>query len=369
MKKLLRVFFVLFVLLSLSVVFTACGDIPTYNSNPIKYTKGLTYTRNPKGSGYIVTGIGSAEGNDIIIPSTYKYSPVVGISETAFKNNTTITSITIPDSITSIENNAFTGCSSLQFNTYNDIKYLGTADNPYFALIKPTNNNCSSYEIHSNAKIIANSAFENHGSLTNISIPNNVTAISDSAFRRCSKLTSITIPDSVKTIEKWAFDDCSSLTSITIPDSVTSIGNSTFNGCTSLKSITIPDGVTSIDVLMFDGCTSLTSITIPDSVTSIGGGAFDGCKSLTSITIPDSVTTIGHGAFSGCSKLTSITIPDSVTSIEERVFEKCVNLIDISVKTNNEVYSSINGNLYNKDGTELIRYAIGKSDSSFTIPS
>ena len=116
-----------------------------------------------------------------------------------------------------------------------------------------------------------------------------------------------------------------------------------------------------------------TDIVIPATynglpVTTINDYVFNYCSSLTSITIPDSVTTIGEAAFYGCSSLTSMTIPDSVTTIGDRAFARCSNLTSITVDTNNQYYKSIDGNLYTKDGKTLVQYAIGKTDSSFTIP-
>ena len=144
--------------------------------------------------------------------------------------------------------------------------------------------------------------------------------------------TEYTIPNNVTSIGEWAFRDCSSLTSITIPDSVTSIGEYAFCGCSSLESINIPDGVTSIGVVAFGSCSSLESITIPDSVTSIGESAFSGCSSLESNTIPDSVTSIGSWAFYECSSLSSITIPDGVTSIGTGAFCECSSLAEVYCK-------------------------------------
>ena len=138
--------------------------------------------------------------------------------------------------------------------------------------------------------------------------------------------------------------------------------------------ITIPseiDGkpVTSIGDDAFSHCTGLTSITIPNSVTSIGDGAFWDCTRLTSITIPNSVTSIGGSAFEYCTGLTSITIPNSVTSIGRYAFDGCTGLTSINVASGNNYYSGINGVLFNKKKTELIRYPEGKSQTSYTIPN
>ena len=186
---------------------------------------------------------------------------------------------------------------------------------------------------------IENSAFSYCTSLTEITIPDSVTSIGKYAFFGCTSLTKITIPDSVASIGYGTFSGCTSLTKITIPDSVTDIEGrqydgfsyyGAFSGCTSLTEITIPDSVTRIENLTFDGCTSLTKITIPDSVTSIGQYAFCICTSLTEITIPDSVTSIGECVFSGCTGLTEITIPDSVKYIGEEAFKDCTNLKSIT---------------------------------------
>ena len=146
------------------------------------------------------------------------------------------------------------------------------------------------------------------------------------------------------------------------------IGYKAFYGCTNLTSVTIGEGVTTIGGRAFYYCSGLTSVTIPDSVTTIGSYVFERCSSLTSVTIGEGVTTIGYGAFWACSSLTSVTIPDSVTTIGDRAFSYCSGLTSITVSENNENYKSINGNLYTKDGTVLVQYAIGKTDTTFVIP-
>ena len=286
------------------------------------------------------------------------------IGENAFSGCTSLTSIVIPDSVTSIGSDAFSGCTSL-----------------------------TNIVIPDSVTSIESNAFDGCTSLTSIVIPDSVTSIGSSAFSRCTSLTSIVIPDSVTSIGSYAFSGCTSLTNIVIPDSVTSIGSSAFSGCTSLTNIVIPDSVTSIGSYAFYGCTSLTSIVIPDSVTSIGSYAFYGCTSLTSVTIPDSVTSIGNSAFYGCTSLTSIVIPDSVTSIGSRVFYGCTSLINITigrdvtstlddifdsynkleridVSEENTKYSSIQGILFNKEKSTIIKYPSNKNDiSNYEIPS
>ena len=234
---------------------------------------------------------------------------VTTIGDSAFRECSSLTSVTIPDGVTTIGYYAFLDCRSL----------------------------------------------------TSITIPDSVTTIGERAFARCESLTSVTIGDSVITIGVSAFDGCSSLTSITIPDSVTTIGEGAFQFCSSLTSVTIPDSVTTIGKGAFSYCYSLTSITIPDSVTTIGYWAFGNCTSLskfngkyasedgrcliidgtiisfapaelTEYTIPDGVTTIGEGAFLWCSSLSSVTIPNSVTTIGDSAFYLCRSLTSVYCK-------------------------------------
>ena len=206
--------------------------------------------------------------------------------------------IIISKSVTSIGNEVFSNCTSLE-----------------------------SITIPNGVTSIGNHAFSYCESLKSITIPNSVTSIGNNAFTGDSSLKSITIPNSVTSIGSGTFSRCESLTSITIPNSVTSIGWGAFRICTSLTSITIPNSVTSIGEWAFKNCSNLKSISIPDSVASIGDEVFYDCSSLKSITIPNSVTSIGDEAFRKCTSLKSITIPDSVTSIGDKAFDDCKNLI------------------------------------------
>jgi hypothetical protein len=273
------------------------------------------------------------------------------IGSYAFQDCTSLTGITIPDSVTSIVDDVFLGCKSL------------TAIN-----VDAGNNAYSSQDgvlYNKDKTTLRRYPIGKTGAFT---VPESVKKIESDAFRKCTSLTSVTIPSSVTSIGNNAFSECTSLTSVTIPSSVTSIGNNAFSGCTSLTGVTIPNSVTSIGNGAFLACTSLTGITIPNSVTSIGNNAFSGCKSLTSITIPNSVTSIGNNAFELCFSFTSVTIPSSVTSIGYGAFEWSSSLTAINVDSANTAYISENGVLYNKNKTSLHTYPAGKT-GSFAIPS
>ena len=182
----------------------------------------------------------------------------------------------------------------------------------------------------------------------------------------------LVIPDTynglpVTNIGNSAFSSCTSLISITIPNSVTSFDDFAFISC-GISSIVIPDSVSYISFGAFEECTNLTSIIIPDSVISIGDSAFGHCTNLTSIIISDSVTSIGQGAFESCSNLKAITIPDSVINIADRAFQNCTSLISINVGEKNTNYSTVEGILFNKDKTILIKYPEGKTDSEYIFP-
>ena len=272
----------------------------------------------------------STASGDVTIPSMLggyavkkvgKYFPsIFGYS------NPSITSIVIPNSVTSIGLGAFLDCTGLtSIIIPNSVTSIGE-------LAFSNCTNLTSVTIPNSVTSIGVQAFS-HTALTSITIPNSVTSIGDYAFASCGGLTgTLTIPNSVTSIGMAAFQGCTSLASIIIPNSVTSIGSSAFGTCTSLTSVTIPNSVTSIGDYAFVNCTSLTGVTIPNSVTSISNGAFSN-TSLTSIIIPNSVTSIGVQAFSDCTALTSITIPESVTSIGYIAFGGCTNLVTAYLPT------------------------------------
>lgn len=151
---------------------------------------------------------------------------------------------------------------------------------------------------------------------------------------------------------------------------VTSIGEMAFQNCNLVEQITIPDSVTSIGPFAFENCSSLSTVNFGKNILKIVEMAFSGCTSLKTIDIPESVILIDATTFEGCTSLESITIPNSVETIygSSAVFSGCTSLNNISVSKDNKNYSSFDGVLYNKDGTELIKYPASKEDESFAFP-
>jgi hypothetical protein len=306
-----------------------------------------------------ITGYTGA-GGDVIIPSTITGLPVTRIGSGAFSLRTNVISLTIPDSVTAVEDYAFYRSTSLTSVTLgNSIAAIG--DDVFSGCISLTN-----VTIPDNVTSIGEEAFYGCISLSSVMIGNSVNAIGDRAFYNCASLTGVKVTDSVTAIGNNEFTGCTSLTSVTIGKSLAAIGYRAFIGCTNLNAITvdglnsgfssidgvlfnrsqttliqypcgkrggytIPNGVTNIWSAAFSGCIGLTSITIGNSVTTIWDGAFGNCASLTSVTIPNSVTNIGAFVFFVCSNLTSVTIPNSVTSIGNDAFYGCTSLPSVTI--------------------------------------
>ena len=230
----------------------------------------------------------------VILPSTISSWPVTKIGEDALKDNTTITSVTIPASVTEIGSNAFAGCTNLT-----SVKYGGDwskltiqSGNP--AVQDAANAPLFDFEFTPDNTAVIVTNYKYNGAAADVTIPSRykgkpVTTIGHAAFFN-SAVTSVTIPDSVTSISDEAFINCPKLTNISIPNSVTYIGFSAFSSCTSLKSITLPSSLSFISGALFLGCSQLITIHIPVSVTSIGNNAFADCPSLMTVTYPGSKT-------------------------------------------------------------------------------
>ena len=309
---------------------------------------------------------------NIKIPNSVK-----SIEKDAFEGCSSITSITIPDNVTSI-GPAFYDCNSLSSVIWNaencsDDSYLGNISSQI-----------TSFIFGDNVKHIPAYLCEGMSNLTSITIPNSVTSIGNNAFRGCSGLTSLTIPESVTSIGNHAFRDCSSVEYLSVSNNnVESIGGAAFGGLNALKEITmkapsvedycksklskllyksanddairkieingeemidwsIPASVTQIEDYTFYNCPSITSVTLPKTITTIGKSAFENCTSITSMDIPNKVTRIGNNAFEKC-PLATITIPNNVTTIGSYAFNSCDKLSSVIL---GESVDSIGGNAF-----------------------
>ena len=230
----------------------------------------------------------------VILPSTISSWPVTKIGEDALKDNTTITSVTIPASVTEIGSNAFAGCTNLTSVNYEGDWSNLTIQSGNPAVQDAANAPLFDFEFTPDNTAVIVTNYKYNGAAADVTIPSRykgkpVTTIGHAAFFN-SAVTSVTIPDSVTSISDDAFVNCPQLTNISIPNSVTYIGFSAFNSCTSLKSITLPSSLSTIQSYAFCNCGNLETIRIPVSVTSIGNNAFADCPSLMTVTYPGSKT-------------------------------------------------------------------------------
>lgn len=269
----------------------------------------------------------------VILPSTISNWPVTKIGEDALKDNTTITSVTIPASVTEIGSNAFAGCTNLT-----SVKYGGDWSKLTIQSGNPAVQDAANAPLFDFAFTPDNTAVivRYKGTAADVTIPSRykgkpVTMIDHAAFYN-SVVTSVTIPDSVTSIRDSAFVFCSQLTNISIPNSVTAIGSFAFDGCTKLESITLPSSLSTIQSYAFYNCGNLKTIRIPVSVTFIENFAFDGCPSSMTVTYSGSKTqwdAISKGSNNDvlennliCAKLEATFDPDNGESIFKQTIDR-----------------------------------------------
>ena len=335
---------------------TIPNSVTSIGGSAFSGCKGLTSITIPNSVTIIgsYTFYGCSGLTSIEIPNS-----VTSIGYRAFYNCTGLTSVTIGNGVTSIGDSAFDGCTRLtsiyitDIASWCNISFSGSSSNPlYYAHNLYLNNELvTSLIIPNSVTSIGDYAFYGCTGLTSIEIPNSVTSIGDRAFRGCTGLTSVTIGNGVTSIGERAFYNCTGLTSITVDTGNTvyhSAGNCLIKTSSKIlilgcKNSIIPDdgSVKSIGGYAFYCCTGLTSITIPNSVKSIGSEAFYNCTGLTSIEIPNSVTSIGSEAFWYCRGLTSVTIGNSVTSIGDYAFIYCTWLTSINFKGTKAQWNAI----------------------------
>lgn len=327
---------------------------------------GLVYAEND-GEYVVVDYVGS--DTSVIIPEYYNGIKVTAIGVTAFAGNDAITSITISNNITRIDNHAFHDCSSLTaFNFTGNIKYIG-----YCAFFGCKNLN-SEIKMSPDA-ILEGYAFYNCAKIFgDLTVPTGTNKVNSNVFFGCDSITTVTIPEGIVEIEERAFYSCDSILSITIPDSVKSIGGYAFYLCLNLSSLELGNGVVDIGNSAFRSCNGITGVlTLPDSLNTIGHNAFLGtnitdiifgsniktigdaafclCKSLSgTIELPVGVKTIGVKSFAN-TKIEEMIIPSSIEAIGEQSFQECAYLKTISV---DKPYNSVAGAPWDATATETV---------------
>lgn len=270
------------------------------------------------------------------------------IGEEAFYACQKLTSINLPNSITTMGTFVFGACRALEVaniptslesipaHLFYNCKALKAIEIPVG--VKEIGNsafeNCSSIKsiiVPEGVKSISTSCFSGCEALSSITLPSTLETIGSSAFLSCKSLTGVLLPTSLKTINTSAFKDCSKLQSIEIPNSVTSIGVGAFTSCSALKDVTLSSAIKELPADIFNKCSSLETIVLHDEILAIGNNAFYDCISLFSITIPSGLKSIGQSAFYNCSSLASIVLPSAIKSIPKSLFYGCSNLSTITM--------------------------------------
>ena len=291
-------------MLPLSAVTAFAEDTSPSTGTAIVGGYKYAYTVNAGGKTATITrllGPVDSEGNvdftnknpyDINIPSALDDIPVTGIGNYAFHYLPALTNVTIPQGITSVGDYAFSDCDGLISATIEEDVPTGT--NMFNGC-----DNLTTVKLPESLTTIADGSFAYCSALNHVTIPDNVTKIGTSAFCVCNALSDITLGRGLTTIGDFAFKNCDSLETIQLPSNLEKIGDDAFCECDILKSITLQDSVTDIGEGAFSSCPELESITIPENVTTIKSGTFDYCYRLKSITLPAGLTSF-EDALTGC---------------------------------------------------------------------
>ena len=251
--------------------------------------------------------------SSLSIPSAINGHTVKQIDTGALSDNGIITSVTIPNGVTTIGFSAFNGCIKLE-----KIKFSSNLD----TVCENAFNNTKWFNNQSNGLVyVGKVAYKYKGDMprnTKITVKSDTVSISESAFKDCANLTAILIPSSVKHIDKYAFYNCQGLTKLNFNDGIERIENDAFGSCEKLTSVNFSETLKSIGAFAFVECKKLSEITIPQSVTSVGEYAFSGCENLASVTVSDDLPYVGGRAFEKTKWLNSQ--PDGVVYIGKSAY-------------------------------------------------
>lgn len=265
---------------------------------------------------------------DITIPETVSPDTitwtVTSIGVSAFKSCDKLYSVTLPNSITTIKNNAFSYSDLLsEVNLSTNLKTIGS-----YAF--QSCDNLSHITLPEGISHIETAAFSS-SALTSIEIPSSIIELGGSIFQNCTKLKSVKINDGLRMIPNDAFSDCSNLTHVELPQSLISIKTRAFQS-SKIDSIIIPDGVTTIESSAFSFCKYLEHVVLPQKLTTISSSMFKGCTLLKEISLPNDILSIGSSAFESCTNLLSVYIPESTTTLMPSCFFACNSLKEIHLR-------------------------------------
>ncbi len=327
-------------------------------------------------------------GGAVVIPAVVEGIPVTGIADDAFSSSS-IMSVDISSNINDIADDAFLDCLSLtniivdvQNTNYSSLNGVLFNQLQTVLVQYPAGNAGTFYAVPAGVTNIEDYAFFDCASLANVTIPASVTSVGPYAFYGCSSLTNFGVDlenTNFSSVNGVWFDlpqttliqypAGATATTYSVPGSVTNIAGFAFRRCNNLVSVTLPYGINSLGQQAFGNCGNLAGITIPGSVTGIGNGAFENCAGLASLVLSNGVAAIGQQAFNGCASLTNVVIPASITNIGDTAFGYCTSLTNITVDSQNTVYSSSGGVLFDYSGKTLIQYPAGVAETAYTIPA
>jgi len=409
------------------------GDqLYTAQYTELQATDALTFEYDENSKTFAVSGCNYSP-RGITIPTTFDdgthSAPVTAIKWSSFCWHSNLTSIVIPEGITTIQDSAFYGCGNLRSlripksatsisgSAWRDCHHLDDllvdSDNPNYSsennaffdknktILYGYNGSVTSFEIPSSVSKVNDYAFYNDELLTSVTIPEGVTTLSQSAFEGCSSLSSLTLPSTLTTLGSYAFSRCYALEKVQIPGLVSSIGFSVFLNCPKVMEVTvdpnnasfstdgkavfnknkttlvvyvssdtsyaIPEGVTRLEYLSFNSCAWLSSVSFPSTLKSIGWSAFSGCSSLQSVLIPEGVTGMESQAFSSCSGLTTLSLPSTLVNVNSSFLDYCHKIDSLSVAAGNSALSTDGKALFNADKSSLITYP--SPSTQYEIPS
>lgn len=214
-------------------------------------------------------------------------------------------SITLPEGIVEIGNEAFLDCSNLK-----------------------------SLAIPNGVTTIGMGAFKGCSNLMSVVLPDGLTSIENEAFLDCSNLMSLVLPDGLASIGIGAFKNCSNLKSLVLPESITAIASMTFLGCRRLQKLSLPEGLITIDFLAFDGCIRLRELVFSEALTAIGNFSFRNCHSLQRLVLPKKINHIGKETFLNCSNLLALVLPKELATIDDSAFNGCSRLCCLIIASN-----------------------------------